>query len=153
MKKFLSLALVACALAFTSCEPKIDSPIVGSWNARGTLAIVNPSTGTTQYYDVLRMFYFSDNGTFQYNDYLYNDAGIATSDGYILQGSWSVDGDKLTLNTKKSGTVSSNNITYDSDFKPVSELIKWHIDGHYLHLTRNYGTDKEREEAFYDGSY
>ena len=56
MKKFLSLALVACALAFTSCEPKIDSPIVGSWNARGTLAIINPSTGTTQYYDVLRMF-------------------------------------------------------------------------------------------------
>ena len=33
MKKFLffAIALVAGALAFTSCDKKVDSPLVGTW--------------------------------------------------------------------------------------------------------------------------
>ena len=154
MKKILifAFALLACAMAFTSCGIKIDSPLVGSWNARGKLVVVNPTDGSNKSYDILRHLYFFDNGTFQYNEYFYDNNGYATSDGYITVGTWSVDGDKLTLHKQKTGTCHANMPTYDNSFTPVDELIKWRIDGHYLYLIRNYGTENEYEDSFYDGS-
>ena len=153
MKKIFSyvIALMACALTFSGCEKKIDSPLVGNWNIRGTLAVVN-ADGTTSYYAVLRRFSFIDNGTFQYNDYLFDSQDYATSDGWILTGTWEVDGDMLTLHKQKFGTVKNNEPTFEASFKAKDELIKWRIADHYLHLTRNYGAADQYEEEFYDGS-
>ena len=150
MKKFFTfaIALVASALALSSCQPTIDSPLVGSWNARGLLYVEDEGED----YETLRMFHFFDNGDFQYNEYLYTSDGIASNDGYILTGSWSVDGDILTLHKKKYGTCHAGQNTFDSSFKPSDETNKWFIDGHYLHLIRLYGTEDAFEETFYDGS-
>ena len=149
MKKSFSfaIALVATALALVSCEQKIDSPLVGSWNARGTLYVADED----HYYDVLRCFFFIDNGHFQYNDYFYDGDGVATDEGYILEGTWTVDGDKLTLHKTQFGTCKGSERKYNSNFQPSDEVIKWRIDGHDLHLTRKDGNGKEYEEVFNDG--
>lgn len=144
MKKFFIFALVACALAFTSCEPKIDSPLVGSWNTRGYIL----EEGVVR--ECLCAFSFFDNGTFNYGDYIIED-GYAVHDGYVTEGAWSVDGDKLTLRKQKAGKSHDGNRTYDPNYKASEELIKWHIDGHYLYLVRYYGTSDQREESYYDG--
>ena len=150
MKKFFAfaIALVTCALTFTSCEKKIESPLVGSWNTRGGAYIVDISTGQTQYFEnAERWFHFHDNGQFQY--FLYT----STFNGYTKEGTWSVDGDILTLHWTKYGVVTNNNTVYNSKFIPEDETVKWRIDGHYVYFTRNYGTDKEETVSFYDGSY
>lgn len=150
MKKIFTFAivLVASALSFTSCEAKIDSPLVGSWNARGLLYVEEEF----EWYETLRMFHFFDNGDFQYTEYIYDDKGYLTDNGEILTGSWEVNGDILTLHKKKYGTIQAGQTTFYSSFKPSSETNKWFIEGHYLHLIRLYGTDDEFEEEFYDGS-
>lgn len=149
MKKFFSfvIALVACAITFTSCEKKIDSPLVGSWNHGGYYI---DDKGE---YEALFSLHFFDNGDFQYNvSILPTDGGITIHTSYETFGSWDVDGDKVTLHCKKYGVSQDGQITYDSKFKPYDEEAKWRIDGHYLYLTRYIGTEEEIEERFYDGS-
>ena len=142
MKKLFSfaIALVACALAFTSCETKIDSPIVGGWNTRGILVEVN-ADGTSQEAEVSHSLNFFDNGQYQYNIYYYG-----TFNGYVKRGTWSVKGDKLTIRTEKSGKINNNEFVYN-DFTVKEEVVTWRIDGHYLILTYSDG----HEESFYDG--
>ena len=158
MKKFFSfaIALVTCALVFTSCEQKIDSPLVGGWTAgRGTLEVVNPIDNTVEVRECSVSINFFDNGRFQHDISLLEEADAsgysAIRDSYSLEGSWTVDGDKLTLRKEKYGLRHDGQMTYSKDYKPSEELVKWVIDGHHLKLTRNLGTDKEYEEVYSDG--
>lgn len=147
MKKFFSfaIALVASALAFTSCEneAKIDSPLVGGWNTRGELTLIDESTGESKTYDADHSFTFFDNGQWQYNIYIHD-----TFNGVYKRGTWSVKENKLTLRTQISGTISNNNFTPKSGFQPTEEVVTWYIEDHYLFLTYSNG-DILR---LYDGS-
>ena len=148
MKKIFSfaIALVACALAFTSCEPKIDSPLVGGWNHGGYYIDAEGNE-----YNALFSFHFFDNGDFQHNISILTGE-VAIHDAFVKQGSWSVKDDEVTLHYKKGGKSHDGQITYDSSFKPYDEVAKWRIEGHYLYLTRFIGTEDEIVEEFYDGS-
>ena len=152
MKKHFSfvIALVACALAFTSCNPKVDSPLVGGWNTRGTLLEIDPTTGASVYRDVHHSLHFFDNGQFQHNIYYYDDNGNQTFDGYVSRGTWSVKDDIVKFRTEKSGKIRNNEFIYDSSFKPTTDEATWRIDGHYLYL--KYASDGH-EESYYDGKY
>ena len=152
MKKFFSfaIALVACAMTFISCETKIDSPLVESWNRRGTLVEVDAETGTSVEYSALFDLYFFDNGQWQYNIHKYDAHGdLDINNGYIKRGTWSVKGDKITLRTQQSGKIVDRQPVYDTSFKPTTEEITWRIDGHNLHLTFSDG----HEEVYYDGKF
>ena len=144
MKKFLSfaIAIIACALTFTSCDPNIDSPIVGNWNTRGYLVETDPTDGISREYEVSLSLSFFDNGQYQYNIYYYG-----TFNGYVKRGTWSVKDDKLTIRTQKSGKIRNNEFIYDN-FTTTEEVVTWRIEGHYLHLTYSDG----HEESYYDGS-
>ena len=135
MKKFFffAIALVACVLAFTSCDPtpKIDSPLVGSWSV-GTYVV---DETTHQERSARNWLHFIDNGQFQQN--LYYDG---TFDGFYAKGSWSVKGDKVTISKSTSGKINNNNFVEDSSYKPNTVEYTWHIDGHYLYLQTADGT-------------
>lgn len=144
MRKFLffAIALVASVLAFTSCETKIESPLVGGWSNQGEIVVVKPD-GTTQTVYGSNSLNFFDNGEYQRNIYI-----EGTFDGWVQRGEWKVKEDKVTIYTQKSGTINNNNFVYDSSFKPVEEVATWRIENHYLYLTHSDGT----VERLYDGS-
>ena len=127
MKKYFYfvIALVACALAFTSCNQKIDSPLVGWWSVATHVV-----DATTQEERAARNeLNFFDNGQFQQN--IYYDG---TFDGLYARGTWSVNGNKVTITKDTSGTINNNNFVVDSSFKPYTEVYTWRIEGHYLYL-------------------
>ena len=131
MKKIFSMALVACALAFTSCETKIESPLVGWWSV-GTSVFDE----TTQQERAARNeLNFFDNGQFQQNLYY-----KGTFDGFYAMGTWSVKGNKVTISKSTSGAIKDNNFIKDSSFKPYTEEYTWRIEGHFLYLQTADGT-------------
>ena len=148
MKKFFSfaVALVACAMVFTSCEVKIDSPLVGSWNHRSTLNLDGVE------YDALTSIYFIDNGQVSYNTSKLEEV---IHDNYITEGTWSVDGNKVTFYWQKQGVRHDGVASYDSSFKATTEVCPWEIkevNGRkHLYLTRYQGTEKEFVEEFTSG--
>ena len=151
MKKTIFAALccaLVSALAFTSCETKIDSPLVGGWNLRGTLTEIDVTTGSAVEYDVLYSLHFFDNGQFQHNIYYYDDQGYTTPNGYVKQGTWSVKDNIVTFRTQKSGKIRNNEFIYDSSFQPTTDEATWRIENHYLYLI--YASDGH-EESYSDG--
>lgn len=124
-------------MAFTSCQTKIDSPLVGWWSA--PTIIVDE---TSQEREGRNDLNFIDNGQFQQN--MYYDG---TFDGFYAKGTWSVKGDKVTINKTVYGKISNNNFIPDNSFKPYSEEYTWRIDGHYLYLKDSEGN----EYTFRDG--
>ena len=140
MKKFFyfAIALVACALAFTSCNQKIDSPLVGWWSA-GTYVV---DETTHQERAARNDLNFIDNGQFQQN--LYYDG---TFDGLYAMGTWSVKDNKVTIRKNTSGTINNNNFVADPSFEPYTEVYTWRIEGHYLYLE----TAEEIVYEFRDG--
>ena len=140
--------MALCALSFTSCDPKIDSPLVGGWNTRGTLIEIDPASGSQVYYEVLHMLHFFDNGQFQHNIYYYDDHGYLTTDGLVTRGTWSVKDNKVTIRTQQSGKIRNNEFIYDSSFKPTTDEATWRIEGRYLYL--KYASDGH-EESYYNG--
>ena len=133
MKKYFSfaIALVASALAFTSCNQKIDSPLVGWWSVATTVY----DETTQQERAASNELNFFDNGQFQQNLY-YKGA----FDGFYAMGTWSVNGNKVTISKTTSGKINNNNFVADSSFKPYTEEYTWRIDGHYLYLQTADGT-------------
>lgn len=127
MKKYFyfAIALVACALAFTSCETKIDSPLVGNWNVATYVYDVT----TQQTRSARNWLHFIDNGQFQQN--IYYDG---TFDGLYAMGTWSVNGNKVTIRKNTSGKINNNNFVPDSSYEPNTQEFTWHIEGHYLYL-------------------
>ena len=137
MKKilFFAIALVASVLAFTSCQPTIDHPLVGGWRHSGIFVVE-----AQEYYVDVSLNFF-DNGQYQRNIYI-----EGTFDGWSDRGEWSVKEDKLTIYTQKAGTIKDNNFSYSS--QNIEEVVTWRIEDHYLYLTYSDGT----VEKFYDGS-
>lgn len=136
MKKYFyfAIALVVCALAFTSCNPKIDSPLVGWWSA--STYVVDE---TTQQERAARNdLNFIDNGQFQQNLYYQG-----TFDGLYAMGTWAVNGNKVTISKTSSGTINNNNFVNDPTFKPYTEEYTWRIEGHYLYLKTADGEEYE----------
>ena len=150
MKKyfFFAIALVASALAFTSCETKIESPLVGGWSHRGILNEIDLTTGSAVEREVLYSLHFFDNGEFQHSIYYYNSEGYVTSDGYVKRGNWSVKDNKVTIRTEKSGKIRNKEFVFDSSFKPTTDEATWRIEDHYLYLI--YASDGH-EESYSDG--
>ena len=146
MKKIFAFAfaLVASALVFTSCEKKIDSPLVGGWNTSGTLTIIDASTGPPQEYDADFQLTFFDNGQLQNNIYI-----KGTFNGIYRKGTWSVNGNQVTIRKQVGGTIQNNNFINDNTFKPTEEVAEWSIENNYLYLNYTDG----RKERYYDGSY
>lgn len=150
MKKyfFFAIALVACALAFTSCDTKIESPLVGGWNHRGILTEIDLTTGSEVEREVLYSLHFFDNGEFQHSIYYYDSEGYTTSDGYVKRGKWSVKDNKVTIRTEQSGKIRNKEFIFDSSFKPSTDEATWRIEDHYLYLI--YASDGH-EEIYSDG--
>ena len=156
MKKFFSfaIALVACALAFTSCEKKIDSPLVGTWTAGlSRLTIINPIDNTREERECSVSFTFYDTGKFQHDISILEESDAsgysAIHDSYSTEGTWSVDGNKLTLHKEKYGLRHDGQMTYAKDYTPSDELIKWEIKDNNLYLTYYAGTDDEMTMEYY----
>lgn len=139
MKKFFSfaVALVASALAFTSCNVKIDSPLVGWWSAPTVMIDENLQERMGR-----NDLNFIDNGQFQQNEYF-----NGTFDGYYAMGKWSVKDNKVTIRKNTYGTIKNNNFIPDSNFKPYEQQFTWRIEGHYLYLVDEEGN----EYSFRDG--
>ena len=146
MKKFFSFAaaLLACVLTFTSCEKNIDSPIVGKWNAS---LVIKTDDGE---FSGMRIFSFYPSGSFHYADYFISSDGVMRDAINATEGTYKLDGDKVTLHFKNFGTIKNGEPTWDKDFKPYDELAKWRVEGAYLYLTRNAGTAEEHEEKFHN---
>ena len=142
MKKLFSILAVACALVFTSCNTKIDSPLVGWWSAPATIVDVNPD-GTQTERAGRNELNFIDNGQFQQNMYYAGDS----FSGYYAMGTWSVKDNKVTIRKTSSGKIDNKNFVADSSFKPFEEEYTWRIEGHYLYLTTSEGI----EYTFRDG--
>ena len=152
MKKFFTFAfaLVASALVLTSCEPKIESPLVGTWSTgRGTFAIHSPIDGSLiGTYECTTSYTFYDNGKYQYDINIIEQEVDAQGinpirDIYSTEGTWKTAGDQLTLHKEKYGLRHDGVITYDPKFQPSEEVIKWEIKDNKLYLTYYAGTDKE----------
>ena len=143
MKKIIVLAAVAALALFTSCEQKIDSPLVGGWNTSGQLTLFDATTGETKTYDARHDLTFFDNGKFQFNSYI-----TGTFDGAWKYGTWSVKGDQLTMRTGSAGLIQNNTFYSYTDFQATEETVTWEIKGHYLYLTHA----NEEVEEYYDGS-
>lgn len=147
IKLFAALCCVS-AMLFTSCENKIDSPLVGGWNLRGILTEIDVTTGSEVERQVLYSLHFFDNGQFQHSIYYYDDQGYPTSDGYVKRGTWSVKEDKVTFRTEQSGKIVNKEFVYDISFKPTTDEATWRIENHYLYL--KYASDGH-EESYFDG--
>jgi hypothetical protein len=140
MKKYFyfAIALVVCALACTSCNQKIDSPLVGWWSA--STYVVDETTHQER--AARNDLNFIDNGQFQQNLYYQG-----TFDGLYAMGTWAVNGNKVTISKTSSGTINNNNFVNDYTFKPYTEEYTWRIEGHYLYLK----TADGEEYQFRDG--
>ena len=144
MKKFFifAIALVASALAFTSCEGnKIDSPIVGTW---------------AQIQEDMEDFITFDgkgNYTFIENYYFYDqETGKKIEiphEHIVIKGSFKIDGDIITVHNDTE-TISMDGGPAESiEWEPYDEQMKFSISGNTLHLIRDYGTEYAFEQEFY----
>ena len=160
MKKFFSFvfALVASALVLTSCEtePKVDSPLVGTWSTgRGTFAIHSPIDGSLiGTYECTTSYTFYDTGKYQYCINIIepepDEQGInRVRDIYTTEGTWTTEGNQLTLHKQKYGLRHDGEMTYEPKYQPSDEVIKWEIKDKNLLLTYYAGTEKEMTMEYY----
>ena len=158
MKKFFTFAfaLVASALVFTSCEKKIESPLVGTWSTgRGTYAVHSPIDGSViGTYECTTSYTFFDTGKYQYCiniiEQEVDERGMnPIRDVYTTEGTWKAEGNQLTLHKEKYGLRHDGVMTYESKYKPSEEVIKWEIKDNNLYLTYYAGTDDEMTMEYY----
>ena len=140
MKKilFFAMALVACALAFTSCDKnKVDSPVVGTWRYQTPPA---PDSGWFGVY----IFTFNGDGTFALYDYAYGPGADLSKpyDGFVWRGPYEINGDIITIHKEKYGMAKADGTEeYDDEWQSEDEKLKFSINGNIMHITRDYGTD------------
>ena len=105
MKVFAAMFVAATMFAFTSCSKDYENDIIGSWKAISmtyTETYQGQSHTETQTPDGLNILTFNSDHTYQ-----------ASTDGHVEDsGTWSIDGDKLTLNSVGND---SQNFTIDID--------------------------------------
>ena len=138
MRKFLffAFALVACVLAFTSCNKKdkdIDSPIVGTWS------IIEP--------DMDYFITFDGKGNYTYiNDYYMYGRDAVPHEHVVIKGSFTVDGDIITVHNDSETISMDGGPAEEIEWEPYDEQMKYSINGNTLHLVREYGTEYSWEE-------
>lgn len=125
MKKFFifALALVAGALAFTSCDKnKVDSPLVGTWECHRE--------------DVphfLQVNFHAD-GKLDYREYM--EDGIYNT----MEGTYSIKGDTYTAHFTRHGWNYGEGVEYIPDWDGYDDYAKFSISGNEATITHLYGT-------------
>ena len=138
MKKILifAIALVASVLTFTSCEKSnIESTIVGTWKR-----VSNESD----------FFYtFKSNGDYQrVEDYYMNGRDVVAHEHIVGDGSYKINGDVIDATLKTILVYMDGSKDGDSfdEFWPMNEELKFSVEGNYLTLIHNPGTEEEWPE-------
>ena len=138
MKKilFLALVLVAGIAAFTSCKKKekneIDSPIVGTWKR---------VTADSDFF-----YTFKSNGDYpRIEDYYMNGRQVVAHEHIVGDGTFKINGDVVDANIITILCYMDGSETGDpfADFWPMNEKMKFSIEGNYLTLVHNAGTEEE----------
>lgn len=125
MKKilFFALALVAGALAFTSCDKnKVDSPLVGTWESHRE---------DVPHYRQLNFF---ANGNVDYREYM--EDGIYNT----MEGTYSIKGDTYTAHFTRHGWNYGEGVEYIPDWDGYDDYAKFSISGNEATITHLYGT-------------
>lgn len=151
MKKilFLAFALVASTLVFTSCDnnKKKDEPsdptkqLVGTWSR-------DTEGDASGYYETQTLIIdannaFAFNGQQHYPD---NPDVIAIM---LLEGTYEVSGDIITVHFKKHGWNHNGEIEYIPEWEGYDEKMKFSVVGKELTLIRNYGEEYQGEPEIY----
>jgi len=151
MKKilFFAFALVASALVFTSCDnnKKKDEPsdpakqLVGTWSR-------DTEGDASGYYETQTLIIdannaFAFNGQQHYPD---NPDVIAIM---LLEGTYEVSGDIITVHFKKHGWNHNGEIEYIPEWEGYDEKMKYTVSGKELTLIRNYGEEYQGEPEIY----
>ncbi len=145
MRKFLffAFALVAGALAFTSCDNSNDpnNPLVGTWSVWQSGDFYNEiSFDGNSTYTTIQDYYFYD-----------GEAGelIPTPHEHVvIKGSYTIDGDIVTIHQTSQTISMDGGAAENIEWEPEDEQIKFKVEGNTLTLTRNYGTEYQSEQVF-----
>ena len=126
MRKFFifAFALVASALALTSCENNTDNPLVGTWD-------YNTEN------DILSVI-FKANNSCEFRDYVYGDK---SKDCNYFEGTYTINGDIITAHITGHGWYYDGVKEPVVGWEPEDEKMKYSINGNTLTLTRYYGED------------
>ena len=145
MKKilFFAIALVAGALAFTSCEGNDpQNAIIGEWS-------YDAPAWESGYYDEF-VAIFNEDGTFQLRDYGHEGPGAPRNNSFnYFEGTYSIKGDIVNAHFSGHGWYFGDEKNPVSSFEPWDEKIKYSIDGNKLTLIRYYGEDYQAEPEVY----
>ena len=161
MKKvlFFAIALVASALTFTSCEKdKIDSPLVGTWEQVETFYV--PETKVTTRMETIITFDGKGNYVLERGKYFdYDEGGTETHMRGIERGSFSIEGDIVTVHHEESisnynpGTGKWEELEAEY-LRHYDEQLRFSIDGNKLTLIRNLnGTNPYRGQDSWEEVY
>lgn len=151
MKKilFFAFALVASALVFVACDnnKKKDEPsdptkqLVGTWSR-------DTEGDASGYYETQTLIIdannaFAFNGQQHYPD---NPDVIAIM---LLEGTYEVSGDIITVHFEKHGWNHNGEIEYIPEWEGYDEKMKFSVVGKELTLIRNYGEEYQGEPEIY----
>ena len=133
MKKilFFAIALVASALAFTSCNGNNpNDPLVGTWK-------YIEENGDIRSEQKVK---FEGNNNFSYSDYMYMSGQVHY--GHILKGTYKINGDEVNIHyTGFSWTNDGEHMEEQTDFQPYDEWFKYSINGNTLTIIRGDNTE------------
>jgi len=134
MKKylFLAIALVAGALAFTSCEKKGADALVGTWSR-------DTEKDGSGWYET-QILTFGDKGEFYFQGIQHDPERPDVNSAMLFEGTYEINKDIATVHYLKHGW-SYDGQTEWVPFDPHDEQIKFSIDGKQLTIIRYYGEE------------
>lgn len=142
---FFAIALVAGALAFTSCEDgnKVNNPLVGTWRHQ-----TEPAEDSGWF--SVCLYTFNNDGTFASYDYAYGPGADLSKphDGFVRKGTYEIKDDIITLHCEKYGQVHEGTEEFYEDGQPMDETVKFRLDGSTLYLTFNFDSNNPWTVAF-----
>ena len=131
MKKilFFAIALIAGALAFTSCE-KDNNALVGTWEFHRTDVPHFLQVNFTADYKLDFREYMEDD--------IYN----------TMEGTYEIKDDVFTAHYTRHGWNYGEGVEYIPDWESYDEQVKFAIKENQLTLIRYYGTDDAYTEVY-----
>lgn len=147
------MALVAGAMTFTSCEKdKIDSPLVGTWEQVETY--YDPVGKVTTIMEAIITFDGKGNYVLEEGKYFdWDEGGKETHGRGIERGSFSIEGDLVTVHHEESMTIynpysGKMEEQPEENLRHYDEQLRFSIDGNKLTLIRNLnGTNPYRSST------
>lgn len=139
MKKLFifAIALVAGALAFTSCEKEPSNPLVGTWTYQTPVRDGQQNTYT---------FIFDEKNNFSFEDLYYQYGSFW--DGRQQTGTYDIDEAKSIVTLHYTHTkVWGRGPTHESPYED-EEQIKYEIKGDTLNVIRGYGSEYPWNEQY-----